>query len=317
MGLVLKRYWCFLNPTRTANILRQLEENLTGLGIQVYQPRVGAGIDPDIEQLFEFLVLAASIMLEGPTDDLAVRSLLELRPNNIGETRIWRVVSYCFEEGLEFLQAIDRFRERPSLYTGTGIANLLQEVDEILRVANQVVPDEEEDFRVWIDRAFRIIGVTRDKRAELDRILDPLFAELEGLPDEDRLRRDYVGAVIGAMTSLGDTKPAKVDGQVTITTMHGAKGLSAEVVIVLQAEDEVIPGRDTSALEEDEARRLLYVSLTRAKQRLVVTACLRRTGNQRFVGPQAITARNLTRFLQDLGLQSQTVDQYLESAAFR
>jgi superfamily I DNA/RNA helicase len=142
------------------------------------------------------------------------------------------------------------------------------------------------------------------------------MAEFESLPDEDRIRRDYVGAVIGAMTALGDTKPAKIDGQVTITTMHGAKGLSAEVVIVLQAEDEVIPGIDVSALEEDEARRLLYVSLTRAKERLVVTACLRRTGNQRFVGPRAITSRNLTRFLQDLGLRSQTVDQYLDRASF-
>ena len=117
------------------------------------------------------------------------------------------------------------------------------------------------------------------------------------------------------MTALGDTKPAKVPGSVTVTTNHGVKGLSSELVIVLQAEDEVIPG-DVSALEEDEARRLLYVSLTRTKQRLIVTACERRTGNQRFVGNDEVVVRTLTRFLQDYRLEADTVSTYFETAEF-
>jgi DNA helicase-2/ATP-dependent DNA helicase PcrA len=294
---------------------KQIEEILTGLGIDVYQPRVGAGIDPEIEQVFEFLVLASSLATEGPADDLSVRSLLELRNNGIGTTRVWNIVKYCFEFGVEFLEAIDIFRSNSSAFPGHGLGALLTEVDDIFMVATALRPLVDEDFDTWVLRAFDAIGVSNDKRDELDRILDPLLAEFDGLPQGNTMERDYVGAVMGAMTSLGDTKPAKIDGHVTITTMHSAKGLSSELVIVLQAEDEVIPG-DVSALEEDEARRLLYVSLTRAKQRLVITACECRTGNQQYVGSRRIIARNLTRFLQDYGLSVESVPEYFETAEF-
>lgn len=107
-----------------------------------------------------------------------------------------------------------------------------------------------------------------------------------------------------------DAAPSRLEGRVTFTTMHGAKGLTADTVFVLQAEDEVIPGDATGAYL-DEARRLLYVSLTRARKKLVIGACTRRTGPQRFVGQQEIENRQLTRFLADYGLSAQTIEQYL------
>jgi DNA helicase-2/ATP-dependent DNA helicase PcrA len=68
-------------------------------------------------------------------------------------------------------------------------------------------------------------------------------------------------------------------------------------VIVAATEDEYIPGRATGRAVEDE-RRLLYVSLTRAKEFLFVTYCTRRTGEQRYAGrTSGETARQLTQFL--------------------
>ena len=99
--------------------------------------------------------------------------------------------------------------------------------------------------------------------------------------------------------------------------MHGAKGLSSEVVVVLQAEDEVIPGVAATADELNEARRLLYVSLTRAKQRLIVTACTRRNGNQAFAGNQLRPRRSLTRFLADYQLNAEGVGEYFADSARR
>jgi superfamily I DNA/RNA helicase len=89
------------------------------------------------------------------------------------------------------------------------------------------------------------------------------------------------------------------EGKVNILTMHKAKGLTAEAVIVVAAEDEYIPGRAVGDDIDDE-RRLLYVSLTRAKHHLFVTYCDRRTGRQRHTGRDGgRTARSLTRFLRD------------------
>ena len=90
------------------------------------------------------------------------------------------------------------------------------------------------------------------------------------------------------------------------------KGLTADTVYVLQAEDEVIPGGATGH-ELDESRRLLYVSLTRAKRRLLICACNRRVGPQRFAGQTEAEQRHLTRFLSGYVLKGQTIGQYLKS----
>jgi len=300
-----------LKSDKSGKMSKLLDEELIGRGILTYQPRQGAGTDEELQMVFEFLVLASSQTV----DDLALRSLLELRDNGIGFRRIWHVVSYCLEHGIRFSTAIDIFRTDAREYPGNGLAGLLAEVDAIVQTTVALRPGDDESFLAWVDRAFSSIGVSNDKREELNQILGPLMAEFEQNDDEESPRSDFLAAVIGAMTSVGDTRPSRVEGSVTITTMHGAKGLSADVVVVLQAEDEVIPGQDVGQAE-DEARRLLYVSLTRAKRRLVLTACTRRTGNQRFVGPLQVTNRSLSRFLIDYGLNVETVNQYFERGAF-
>lgn len=121
---------------------------------------------------------------------------------------------------------------------------------------------------------------------------------------------DYVSALVEAMGSLSDVMPARMPGKVTFTTMHGAKGLTADVVYVLQVEDEVIPG-EAVGHEFDESRRLLYVSLTRARKKLVVCACSYRTGPQRFSGGSESERRHLSRFIRDYGLNAQTIAQYI------
>jgi superfamily I DNA/RNA helicase len=81
-------------------------------------------------------------------------------------------------------------------------------------------------------------------------------------------------------------------------TMHSAKGLTAEAVIVAACEDELIPGAGLTQREFDDQRRLLYVSLTRAQHHLFVTFAARRVGQQSHrlqVPPQ----RTLTQFLRD------------------
>jgi superfamily I DNA/RNA helicase len=55
----------------------------------------------------------------------------------------------------------------------------------------------------------------------------------------------------------------------------------------------------------------LYVSLTRARQRLLIGACQRRSGAQRFAGPGQSRNRNVSRFIRESGLRAITVTQYL------
>jgi DNA helicase-2/ATP-dependent DNA helicase PcrA len=68
-------------------------------------------------------------------------------------------------------------------------------------------------------------------------------------------------------------------GEVNLMTIHAAKGLEFDVVFIAGCEDGIIP--HARSLEEgegslEEERRLFYVAVTRARSRLLVSACLRR-----------------------------------------
>jgi DNA polymerase III epsilon subunit family exonuclease len=96
--------------------------------------------------------------------------------------------------------------------------------------------------------------------------------------------------------SRGDGCPPD-DRRVTLLTLHATKGLEFSRVYVVGAEDGQLPG--FHAFEEDdepeiqESRRLLYVGMTRAKDRLVLTSARRRDG--RVAGG--------TLFLNEAGLE--------------
>ena len=78
--------------------------------------------------------------------------------------------------------------------------------------------------------------------------------------------------------------------RVNLLTLHSTKGLEFSRVYIVGVEDaELLKGtlEQTPAREAEEARRLIYVGMTRAKDRLVLTRCQRRrgedTGGYRFV----------------------------------
>lgn len=71
-------------------------------------------------------------------------------------------------------------------------------------------------------------------------------------------------------------------GKVNLTTIHAAKGLEYDVVIIAGCEEGIIP--HARALEEgegnlEEERRLFYVAITRARKRLLISACRQRRRN--------------------------------------
>ena len=105
--------------------------------------------------------------------------------------------------------------------------------------------------------------------------------------------------LVAALTSPDDTLDQELEsGCVNILSMHRGKGLSSDAVIVVGAEEELIPGEAQDEAYNDE-RRLLYVSLTRARHFLVATYCTRRTGLQRHSGSNAGNPRrHLTPFLR-------------------
>jgi len=68
----------------------------------------------------------------------------------------------------------------------------------------------------------------------------------------------------------------EVEPRIQIMTLHGAKGLEADAIVVAGLADQILPGLPGKTPAEDvahreEQRRLLYVAVTRAKQKLILS----------------------------------------------
>jgi DNA helicase-2/ATP-dependent DNA helicase PcrA len=105
----------------------------------------------------------------------------------------------------------------------------------------------------------------------LEELRDFLWA------DTDEQQADVLTS---AMQRLGIEVPQQgpLPPRVRIMTMHGAKGLSAQVVFIPGLEDEIIPGPRRNPYEGlvQEAARMLYVSITRARAACIVSYAQRR-----------------------------------------
>lgn len=252
----------------------------------------GGGVRP-ARKLLALMRLAVE-----PEDHLAWRTLLQAPGNSIGEGAIGSIYDYAHNQGLTFSATLKRVEDSPGEIPRFG-ARLAAEVRRIRVTAQQLGSDVQAaadllDPRCLADGLRRVAQIVIPEADARQQALDFISRAAEDSAAEDL--RDLVQALTA---SSEDIEQHIEQGKVNVLTMHKAKGLTAKAVFVVGAEDQVIPGRAQKAAEKDDERRLLYVSLTRAKHHLFLTFCERRTGQQAHTGRDSgREARTLTRFLE-------------------
>lgn len=283
----------------------EIVDALESAGIDVYLPRATSAVSAESQRFLEYLRLAQSLS-HGTVDDLSLRALLELEPdNNVGRGRLLAVVRAAVSLERRFSETLDFLREDPTEYRSNGLSLILDARDQIIETAQILEQREGETLLDWTERVLDELGPGDEVRTlvgEAAEMADEVLQDLGDIRQGETL--DFVAELGAAMAEIEDSRPPKIDGKVTITTMHGAKGLSADVVSVLHAEDEIIPD-GSKGIEFEEARRLLYVSLTRARKSLNVHVCDYRVKREFPNGIIAPNERTLTRFLEHYGLEAE------------
>lgn len=277
-----------------------LREALCEAGVPV---SVGAENDPfaagpggevrPARKLLAFMRLAVH-----PEDHLAWRTLLEFSRNGIGAGAIACIYRYARNHGLTFCAALNRIAESPAEIPVFG-PRIASEVTRIRVTAEQLARDVERAADLLVPSS-----LADGLRAVADIVIPEGDARQEVLDyisraAEDSNAESLTDLVQALSASSQDIEQHLEQGKVNVLTMHKAKGLTAKAVFVVAAEDQLIPGWAQTADQRGDERRLLYVSLTRAKHYLFVTFCERRTGRQAHTGRESgREARTLTRFLE-------------------
>ncbi|HVS62944.1 MAG TPA: UvrD-helicase domain-containing protein [Thermoanaerobaculia bacterium] len=101
---------------------------------------------------------------------------------------------------------------------------------------------------------------------------------LAALDDSGEVEEDDpLTSFLDYVSLVSDTDALAADRGVSLMTLHAAKGLEFALVCVAGLEDGLIPHFNSVSEDEvEEERRLLYVGMTRARQRLMLSSCQRR-----------------------------------------
>jgi len=253
-------------------------------------------------------------------DDLSWRTVLyhARKGNGIGEKTVSAIYDYAVNEGLRFYEVLQRIENDPGLvprgkFVQEDMAAVRQLVSQLTELVEAEPPDLQDEL---------------EKTKARERILEELSNLAETIIPFEEDRQLVAGhlqkiaeqsdattlrELLNALTSPEDTLDQELEqGKINILTMHRAKGLTAKAVIIVAAEEQLIPGNAAGEALGDE-RRLLYVSLTRAQHSLYITYCSQRLGRQRYTGSNSGSPRRtLTPFLRG-AIQPESGVQYLAS----
>ena len=278
-------------------IVRELKQ----VDIEAYLPRADLGLTDDHQILLEYLNLTKAVQADD-IDDLAVRSLLKLENNGIGDTRIGAVVDTAWAREQTFAEALSFLEKNPSEYSSTGLSTVLDAADTIYQRVAGLRQLPKELIGDWIARVVETLDLDDDVYHTASEVLRFIEESIgDRIDGADASELNFVQEFTATLAEIKDSRPPSVKGKVTLTTMHGSKGLSADMVFVLHAEDEVIPD-GLKGIQYDEAPRLLYVSLSRARRILNIHVCSWRNRREYINNVQVSKQRTLTKFLFDYGL---------------
>ncbi|MDI3504153.1 MAG: ATP-dependent helicase UvrD/PcrA [Candidatus Cloacimonadota bacterium] len=251
-------------------------------------------------------------LIVNPTDELSMRSIIQTT-QGIGAGAIDAIYRICQERNVRFCQSLVLIAQQPSILTrwGNRIKLAFESIHVNLARYNQLY-DPSCITTAELQNLISIICIDLDlQETEQVQILN-WFQNYIDASDDDLLRIDDI--LREKDTSLENAEVVFEKGKVHIMSMHKAKGLTAEAVIIPACEDEHIPGRNTEIESMKEEMRLLYVSLTRAKHYLYLTYCNRRTDSQCYAGSNlGRTQRTLSRFLADAPVSPTDGTQFTRS----
>jgi DNA helicase-2/ATP-dependent DNA helicase PcrA len=237
-------------------------------------------------------------LLQESDHDLAWRELLKLRANTLGDGTLFAIFELAAERQIRFFEALEIIEGDPSQLESTRKQAVADEVSAIKELLASLVDAVDAPAQEGLLHAMDAAGI---EDCELrDQIVD-LLLELVAGDDEAGLRQ-IEEALHAARSNWDRDEEAGDEDKVKIMTMHAAKGLTADAVIVAACENELVPGWPEDERGRDDERRLLYVSLTRARHHLYLTFARTRTGQQahRLQSPTpGLTSRTFTEFLRD------------------
>ncbi len=223
--------------------------------------------------------LAYLRLVENPDDEVCLRRVLNVPRRGIGATSVQRVADFAHREHVSFAEALRRAGEAG--VTGkalTGIAHFRALLGELVALATR---PPAEVLAEALGRSGYLAALHAEAAGGAAAAIEAegRIENLEELESVAGAFADVPGFLETTALVAATDDLETGDGRVALMTLHAAKGLEFAVVFLTGMEEGVFPHdralEDPDDLEEE--RRLCYVGITRARERLYLTHTYVRT----------------------------------------
>lgn len=254
---------------RTNAQSRVLEEALMRAGIP-YQV-IGGTRFYDRREVKDALAYLKAVV--NPADEVSIKRVINVPKRGVGDTTVGRLDAWATAHGATFLEALRRAEE-------AGVSTRSRKgIDAFLSLLDELAARVDEGPGPLLEAVLGETGYAAELEAEhsveAEGRLENL-AELVGSAHE----AESVDAFLEQVGLVADTDELDPeDSAVVLMTLHSAKGLEYPIVYLIGLEDGVFPHlRSLGEPDElEEERRLAYVGITRAMERLHLTHAWCRT----------------------------------------
>ena len=227
-------------------------------------------------------MLAYLCVINNPTDDLRLRRIINVPARKIGAATVDKAQLIAARYGLTLYDVLCRAEEFPELKSS---AAKLKPFTDMIEEMRRRLPDcPLPEFYDYVCERSGYAPALREKddvesRGRLENVEELKSSILAYLENAEGTEPSLSGFLdeIALYTDL-DSR-ADGDNCVTMMTMHAAKGLEFPQVFVVGMEEGLFPGNRAmgDGAEMEEERRLCYVAMTRAREKLTLTNARQRT----------------------------------------
>ena len=223
------------------------------------------------------------------SDEVSLKRVLNVPKRGVGDSSVARLDQYASAHGVPFREALSNWPEAGISGTAKkGLASFTELIDQL---SQRVSDGPAELLQTALERSGYLEELRDERSIEAEGRLENL-AELIGSAEPYKTCDEFLEQV----SLVSPTDELDDQSEVTLMTLHTAKGLEFPLVFIIGMEDGIFPSfmslGDPDQLEEE--RRLAYVGITRAEEQLYLTLAESRWiyGQQQYNTP--------SRFLKEI-----------------
>ena len=289
---------------RTNSQSRALEEACMAAGIPY---RIYGGLKfydrKEIKDIIAYLKLIFNM-----DDSQSFKRIVNVPKRSIGDTTIKRLQHFADMQDISLFEAATRINEDNEIPPRTK-SKILDFV-ALIQKFKEVQPNY--NLREFVTLVIEKSGYlqelqaqnTPESQADIDNLQELVNVAEEFVPEDDN---NILGEFLTQVSLVSDIDSMdNIANNVTLMTLHAAKGLEFPTVFLAGMDEGVFPHMRTFNIpaEMEEERRLMYVGVTRAEEKLYLTSAKRRQmwgeykyyNPSRFIGEIPVELMNRTSF---------------------